>query len=155
MSLVSCQEAKKIQLKPTDILVEASVKKLDGVTNTCIVTTENDKSGLLNTTGNFTGAVYFRLNQVDKNMEERVYHKPLSEDACEALVLGGGKIEIFASAEDAIKRDEQLATYDSKMDVGYHSVRDTIVIRFSRELSLIQQQALEEQFYSIFLETLH
>ena len=55
----------------------------------------------------------------------------------------GGQIEVYATPEDAVKRDTYLAAFDgSAFSSGSHVVIGTCVVRTSNELKASQQNEL-------------
>ena len=57
---------------------------------------------------------------------------------------GGGAIEVYATAEDAEKRRDYLATYDGGIFAsGTHTVVGTVLVRTSNELKASEQQDME------------
>lgn len=138
---------------PKDEDVKNALEKIEGVKSTCIVTEDNDPNGNLNKDGGYTGAVYFRLTQVDENIEKDEYSTPYEEDACQAGTSGGGQIEIYANEEDAKSRNDYLSGFDGTILADFHSIRGTVIIRLSNELTASQQEELEEKIYNILNET--
>jgi len=138
---------------PKDEDVKNAIEKIDGVKSTCVVTEENDPNGSLNKAGSYTGAVYFRLTQVDENIADDEYAIPYEDDACKAGTSGGGQIEIYANEKDAKSRNDYLTSFDGTIFADFHNVRGTVIIRLSNQLSASQQNELEEKIYNILNET--
>ena len=149
---------------PTDKEIESVIKNLKGVTSTCLVTEDNDPNGNLNKQGGYTGAVYFRLEQVDKkekaddikefgedfvNSENWESYYEQFSDACDAGTDGGGQIEIYPNKSTAEKRDAYLSNLDGFLSGGSHTVAGTLVIRISHELSSSQQKALTTEIINM------
>lgn len=151
--LSGCGDSKKDLLNnPADKEVKTTIEKLDGVKSTCIVTENNDPNGKLNKDGGYTGAVYFRLKQVDDQLEKKGHATPYGDDACEVGTIGGGQIEIYANEKDANKRNEYLSNFDGSVVGDFHSMKGTLVIRLSDELTTTQQKKLEEQIIKLLSE---
>ena len=140
-------------LKDTD--VEKIILNLEGAYSPCLVTENNDPNGKLNKKGGYTGAVYFRLKQVDQKVESDAtkefgedfvnseYWSNIYDDynnSCEAGTSGGGQIEIYSNVSDAQKRNEYLSKLDGFLSGGYHIVNKNLVIRISDELTANQQK---------------
>ena len=106
------------------------------------VTEDNDPNGQLNKPGGYTATVYFESSNVDQN---EVYGTDLIEKGTDA----GGAIEVYATEEDAHKRNDYLATFDGTvLASGSHRVVGTVVIRTSDELTASKQKALEAKIIS-------
>ena len=66
---------------------------------------------------------------------------------------GGGAVEVFATEEDARRRDEYLAILDGGLLAsGSHAVYGTCVVRTSDLLAASQQKALEERVAASLVE---
>ena len=84
---------------------------------------------------------------------EAVLEEQEKYDVIAAGTAGGGAVEIFATVEEAEKRDEYLAYFaGSVMDPGAHAVEGTCVIRASRYLEADQQEALIETVRAALLK---
>jgi hypothetical protein len=116
-------------------LVEEAIKSIENIVSIEIVTEDNDPNGQLGKQGGYTGALFFRYSLVTGVTEE---------SAIEAGTDGGGAIEVYASVDDAQKRNEYLSVFDGTVfSSGSHTVLGTLVIRTSNELTASQQQTLE------------
>ena len=105
-------------------------------------TEDNDPNGQLHKAGGYTSAVYFSHENVDQGS---VYGSSLIDKGTDA----GGQIEVYATPEDAAKRDTYLAAFDgSVLSSGSHTVIGTCVIRTSNELKASQQSELEANIIS-------
>ena len=146
------------KLKDSDI--KKIIKNLDGAYSICVVTEDNDPNGNLNKQGGYTGAVYFRLKQVDKKLKNEAIKNFGEEfvengdwennyDSCEAGTSAGGQIEIYPNKSDANKRNEYLSTLDGFLSGGYHVVKDTLVIRVSDELTSTQQKEIANEIIEL------
>lgn len=153
VALSGCGDTKKDLLaNPADKDVKAAIEKLDGVKSTCMVTEDNDPNGKLNKDGGYTGAVYFRLKQVDDQLAKEKYSSPYGDDACDVGTIGGGQIEIYANEKDANKRNDYLSSFDGSVVGDFHSVKGTLVIRLSDDLTASQQKDLEKQIIELMSE---
>lgn len=139
----------KLTNNPKDTDIDAIIKQLDGVKTTCLVTEKNDPNGKLNKQGGYTGAVYFRLSQVDEALKKEEFYEPLTDDACNEGTDGGGQIEIYANKSDASKRNDYLSTLDGFLSGGYHTQEGTLIIRISNNLSASQQKELTAKIISL------
>lgn len=159
MILTGCEQ--NLLNNPKDSDVKAALKKINGVKSICMVTENNDPNGKLNKDGGYTGAVYFRLSQVDENLKNKATNEYSEEymkenyigyyeemkDACEAGTDGGGQIEIYKNKKDAKKRDKYLSSLDGTVVSSFHEVKGTLVIRLSDELTNSQQKGIAETIY--------
>lgn len=125
---------------PKDEDVNNALKEIEGVTKTCMITEENDPNGNLNKKGGYTGAIYFRLSQVDDAIKEEEYSTPLGNDACEVGTTGGGQIEIYANKKDAEARLKYLDALNHIGGIEYQTTEGTLVIRISEKLTSKQQK---------------
>lgn len=149
---------------PKDSEIEKVIKKLNGAYSICKVTEDNDPNENLNKKGGYTGAVYFRLKQVDDAIKEediKDYGEDFVnsdewenfydeyKDACDAGTSAGGQIEIYKNKSDANKRDEYLGSLDGFLSGGYHVVEDTLVIRISDDLNATEQKEIAQQIIDL------
>ena len=149
---------------PKDTDIKNVLKKLDGAYSFCMATEDNDPNGNLNKQGGYTGAVYFRLKQVDDKIkkddikdygEEFVNSDDWSnrydeyDNSCEAGTSSGGQIEIYPNESDAKKRDKYLSGLDGFLSGGYHTVEGTLVIRVSDELTSSQQKKIANEIIEL------
>ncbi|MEG0799163.1 MAG: hypothetical protein RSG51_01930 [Bacilli bacterium] len=145
------QKMENLLNNPKDTSVKTAIEKVEGVKSICLVTENNDPNGQLNKDGGYTGAVFFRLTQVDEIIAKED-GTPYGSDSCEVGTTGGGQIEIYANEKDAKKRNEYLATSDGTFLASFHSVRGTLVIRLSDDLTATQQKAIEEKIFNVLNE---
>ena len=93
---------------------------------------------MLNKPGGYTSTVYFAYNKV-----EDPYHV-LDGTIVDNGTSGGGGIEVYATEEDALKREEYLASFDGSVLASCsHTVVGTVLVRTSDELTASQQKELE------------
>lgn len=131
---------KKMELvtQPTDSYVVKALKSCKHVVNVKAATEKNDPNGNLNKAGGYTAAVYFSSDWVDQSSVD-------GKDVIEKGTDCGGQVEVYATAEDAQKRSDYLATYDGTIFAsGSHAVYGTCLIRTSDELTATQQKKLEK-----------
>ncbi|MBR2741996.1 MAG: hypothetical protein IKD89_00210 [Clostridia bacterium] len=99
-------------------------------------TEDHDPNGNLHKQGGYTAQVYFSSPLVD--------HTYLDNDIIEAGTTGGGSVEVYSTAEEAISREMYLATFDGTVFAsGSHKVIGTCLIRTSDSLTATQQKEME------------
>lgn len=121
------------------------VERLTGLPNIAgieAVAEGNDPNNKLGKQGGYTASVVFRSDLVP---ESELYltgeYTPIVDAGCD----GGGTVEVFATVEDAEKRNTYLAGFDgSFLSPGSHVVCGTCVVRISYHLSASQQQAMQQ-----------
>lgn len=124
---------------PTEEFVIQRLQTIDEIKDVRAVTEDNDPNGNLNKAGGYTATVYFESSNVNQS---NVYGKDLIDKGTDA----GGAIEVYANEEDAIKRNDYLASFDGGiLASGSHKVVGTVLIRTSNELTASNQKALEEK----------
>ena len=129
-------------INPSEAFVIQRLYTVDEIKYVKAVTEDNDPNGQLNKPGGYTATVYFESSNVDQN---EVYGADLIEKGTDA----GGAIEVYATEEDAHKRNNYLATFDGTvLASGSHIVVGTVVIRTSNELTASKQKALEAKIIS-------
>ncbi len=134
-SNVSEDTEDNLTINPEIGLVKEAIESIENILSIEIVTEDNDPNGQLGKQGGYTGALFFRYSLVSGETEE---------SAIEAGTDGGGSIEVYATVEDAERRNEYLSNFDGTVfSSGSHSVLGTVVIRTSNKLTASQQQALE------------
>lgn len=124
---------------PSEDFVIQRLKTVDEIADVRAVTEDNDPNGQLNKPGGYTATVYFESKNVNQS---NVYGTDLIDKGTDA----GGAIEVYSTEEDAIKRNDYLATFDGGiLASGSHRVVGTILVRTSNELTASKQKALEEK----------
>ncbi|WP_211751793.1 EbhA [Paenibacillus dakarensis] len=122
---------------PTEAYVIQRLKKVKNVADISAVTEENDPNGQLHKPGGYTSQVYFSSNLVNQS---EVYGTTIIDKGTDA----GGSIEVYATAEEANKRKDYLASFDGGLFAsGSHTVVGTVLVRTSNELTASQQKKLE------------
>lgn len=123
--------------------VKSAIAGVDGISDIESVTENHDPNGNLGKQGGYTGCLYFRYSLVDQSQ----LYVADGEDASSSIDIGtdaGGCIEIYATAKDAERRNDYLASFDGgALSSGSHKVLGTLVIRTSDELNASQQKMLE------------
>lgn len=137
----SIQQLKQVTAPEESFVIER-IKDIDTVTGVEAVTEDNDPNGDLGKSGGYTAAIYFSSNQVSPaDLYLTGEFTPIVDAGCD----GGGAVEVYATVEDAEKRNDYLASFDGGiLSSGSHSVLGTCVIRTSTYLKASQQQALEQ-----------
>ena len=121
------------------------IERLTGLPNVIgveAVAEGNDPNGNLGKQGGYTASVIFRSDLVP---ESELYlsgeYTPIVDAGCD----GGGTIEVFATVEDAEKREAYLAGFDGTfLNVGSHAVFGTCVVRTSSFLTASQQRGMQQ-----------
>lgn len=126
------------------------IQRLKGIPNISgyqAVTEDHDPNGNLNKQGGYTSTVYFSTPLIDQSS---VYGNDIVDKGTEC----GGAIEVYASEEDAEKRDSYLASFDGAgmLNSGSHKVLGTIVIRTSTKLTATQQNEFTNNITNKLLE---
>ena len=121
---------------PDESYVITCLGRVPGVIDIAAATEDNDPNGQLHKAGGYTAAVYFSHENVNQSS---VYGTSLIDKGTAA----GGQVEVYATPEDAAKRDTYLASFDGTVfSSGSHIVIGTCVIRTSDELNASQQNEL-------------
>ncbi len=128
---------------PSEAFVIGRITGLPNITGAEAVTESNDPNGKLGKAGGYTATVYFSSDLVDQSSVT------LSQ-GCTGIVAagtdGGGAVEVYATVEDAEKRNTYLAAFDgSILASGSHEVLGTCLLRTSDKLAASQQQALTQE----------
>ncbi|HIT44538.1 MAG TPA: hypothetical protein IAC28_00395 [Candidatus Aphodovivens excrementavium] len=130
-------EQMKLVTNPSETFVIERLQTVEGVGDISAVTEDNDPNGQLGKGGGYTATVYFSSPLVDQSL---VYGDTIIEKGTD----GGGAIEVYATVEDANKRNDYLAGYDGGiLSSGSHTVVGTVLVRTSNELTASQQDQLE------------
>lgn len=130
--------------QPTEAYVIQCLNKISNITGISAITEENDPNNQLNKPGSYTAVVYFADYRID--LDESVYGKTLIEQG----TVAGGCIEVYSCVEDAVKRQNYLATFDGGIFAsGSHTVIGTVLVRVSNELTATQQKELEEKILAV------
>lgn len=129
---------KKLDIKS----IETSLKQISEISDTCIVTEENDPNGQLNKEGGYIEALFFKHTNLETDS---------AKDACQDGTSAGGSIEIYKNANDAEKRNEYLSKFDGSFLSDFHQVDGTIVVRISNGLTASEQKAL----YNEIIDKIH
>ena len=137
---------KQITNPPEAFIIER-IKDIDGITGYAGVTEDNDPNGNLHKPGGYTSTVFFAYDKVEDP------HNVLDGTIIDNGTEGGGSVEVYATEEDAVKREEYLASYDgSILATGSHKVVGTILVRTSNELTASQQKELESKIVANLTE---
>lgn len=128
---------------PSEQFVIERLTGLSNITGVEAVTEGNDPNGNLNKDGGYTATVFFSSDLVDAS---ETYAMEGYTGIPAIGTEGGGAVEVYATAEDAEKRNEYLASFDGGIFAsGSHAVVGTCVIRTSDHLTASQQDALEQE----------
>ena len=105
-------------------------------------TEQNDPNGNLHKDGGYTSAVFFSSDLVDQS---QTYASEGYTGIPAIGTDGGGSVEVYATIEDAQKRDTYLGALDGGiLSSGSHTVVGTCVVRVSDLLTASQQKAIEQ-----------
>lgn len=132
---------------PNEDFVIQRLKGIPNISGYQAVTEDYDPNGNLNKQGGYTSTVYFSTPLIDQSS---VYGNDIVDKGTEC----GGAIEVYASEEDAEKRDSYLASFDGAgmLNSGSHKVLGTIVIRTSTKLTATQQNEFTNNITNKLLE---
>ena len=132
---------------PNEDFVIQRLKRIPNISGYQAVTEDHDPNGNLNKQGGYTSTVYFSTPLIDQS---NVYGNDIVDKGTEC----GGAIEVYASEEDAEKRDSYLASFDGAgmLNSGSHKVLGTIVIRTSTKLTATQQNKFTNNITNKLLE---
>ena len=132
---------------PNEDFVIQRLKGIPNISGYRAVTENHDPNGNLNKQGGYTSTVYFSTPLIDQSS---VYGNDIVDKGTEC----GGAIEVYASEEDAEKRDSYLASFDGAgmLNSGSHKVLGTIVIRTSTKLTATQQNEFTNNITNKLLE---
>ena len=132
---------------PNEDFVIQHLKGIPNISGYQAVTEDHDPNGNLNKQGGYTSTVYFSTPLIDQSS---VYGNDIVDKGTEC----GGAIEVYASEEDAEKRDSYLASFDGAgmLNSGSHKVLGTIVIRTSTKLTATQQNEFTNNITNKLLE---
>ncbi len=132
---------------PSEDFVIQRLKEIPNISGYQAVTEDHDPNGNLNKQGGYTSTVYFSTSLIDQSS---VYGNDIVDKGTEC----GGAIEVYASEEDAKKRDSYLAGFDGAgiLNSGSHKVLGTIVIRTSTKLTATQQNEFTDNITNKLLE---
>ena len=132
---------------PNEDFIIQRLKGIPNISGYQAVTEDHDPNGNLNKQGGYTSTVYFSTPLIDQSS---VYGNDIVDKGTEC----GGAIEVYASEEDAEKRDLYLASFDGAgmLNSGSHKVLGTIVIRTSTQLTATQQNEFTNNITNKLLE---
>lgn len=132
---------------PNEDFVIQRLKGIPNISGYQAVTEDHDPNGNLNKQGGYTSTVYFSTPLINQSS---VYGNDIVDKGTEC----GGAIEVYASEEDAEKRDSYLASFDGTgmLNSGSHKVLGTIVIRTSTKLTATQQNKFTNNITNKLLE---
>lgn len=132
---------------PNEDFVIQRLKGIPNISGYQAGTEDHDPNGNLNKQGGYTSTVYFSTPLIDQSS---VYGNDIVDKGTEC----GGAIEVYASEEDAEKRDSYLASFDGAgmLNSGSHKVLGTIVIRTSTKLTATQQNEFTNNITNKLLE---
>lgn len=138
-------EQLKLVTNPSE---EYVLKKLSGIANITAIeaaTEDNDPNGQLHKAGGYTSAVFFESDLVPSDAYI------FGDTTLEKGTDGGGCIEVYATPEDAEKRNTYLASFDGTvLSSGAHTVIGTVVVRVSNEMKASDQNKMTQRIIDAF-----
>lgn len=123
---------------PKEGYVIKCLEEVEHIVGIGAATEDNDPNGKMNKAGGYTAQVYFaddRLSTLGSDQGSSIIEKGTD---------GGGSIEVYTTEEDAIKRNDYLASFDGTIfSGGSHIVIGTVVVRISDDLTATKQKEME------------
>ncbi len=137
VAVENSREQRRLVTAPAEDFILERLGRVGDIDGVAAVTEDNDPNGNLNKPGGYTAQVFFTSPLVDQS---RAYGATVIEKG----TSGGGSIEVYATEEEAEKRNDYLASFDgSILASGTHQVVGTVIVRVSNEMTASQQKALE------------
>lgn len=132
---------------PSGDFIIQRLQGIDGISGCQAVTEDHDPNGNLNKQGGYTATIYFSSPLIN---QEEVYGGDIVDKGTEC----GGAVEVYATKEDAEKRNTYLSSFDGAgaLNSGSHAVLGTIVIRTSTRLTATQQNDLTQRISDKLVE---
>lgn len=128
---------------PSEGYVIQCLGQVENVKDISAVTEDNDPNGNLNKAGGYTAQVFFSSDLID---QDSIYGSTLIDKGTDC----GGSIEVYATVEDAEKREEYLSGFDGGIFAsGSHVVVGTCLVRTSNELTASQQKKMETDIVKV------
>lgn len=144
--LSSVQSMKQVTAPEESFVIER-LKRIDYIVGLAAVTKDHDPNKLLGAEGGYISCLYFSDSRVDKTELNIPAGK---NNVIDIGTVGGGSIEVFSSAEDAISRNEYISSFDgTTLNPGAHTVVGTLVIRISSKLTAEQQEEMTNLIISV------
>lgn len=135
---LSIQQFKQLT-NPSEEFVITRLQTVDEIADVRAVTEDNDPNGQLHKQGGYTATVYFESKNVNQS---DAYGDNLIDKGTDA----GGAVEVYATQEDADKRNTYLSAFDGgALSSGSHKVVGTVIVRTSQLLNASQQKVLEQK----------
>lgn len=135
---------------PSEQFVIERIAGLPTITGVEAATENNDPNGGLGKAGNYTAQVFFSSDLVDPT---NVYADDNYTGIPSLGTDAGGSVEVYASEEDAEKRNEYLTSLDGTiLRVGAHTVVGTCIVRVSDLLTASQQKEVGDSIIQSLIE---
>ncbi len=132
--------------QPPEEWVTERLRTVEGITETGAVTKDRDPNGMLGKDGGYTACVYFTFDGVP---QEEIP----GDDVIAKGTDGGGAVEVYRTAADALARCGYLAQFDNTLlYTGSCAVVGTMVIRTSYALTDEEQLILTDRITRKFTE---
>lgn len=130
---------------PSEAYIIDCLMRISGITGISAATEDNDPNGQLHKAGGYNAQVYFSSELID---QASVIGDTIIEKGTEC----GGSVEVYATVEDAQKRNDYLTTFDgSVVSSGSHAVIGTVIVRTSDKLTASQQKELESNIIAALI----
>lgn len=132
--------------QPPEEWIVQRLGQVEGITETAAVTKDRDPNGMLGKDGGYTACVYFTFDGVP---QEEIP----GDDVIAKGTDGGGAVEVYRTAADALARCGYLAQFDNTLlYTGSCAVVGTMVIRTSYALTDEEQLILTDRITRKFTE---
>lgn len=156
----SLQDSVAKLINPSEEYVIECLQNVEQIETIEAVTEAHDPNGNLGKQGGYTAAIYFTISLIEVIETDYGYAALVNDEKNYISIdengsvnspvdLGtacGGQIEVYATVEDAQKRDRYLSTFDGgPLSNGSHYVYGSMVIRTSDYLWASQQQELTDE----------
>jgi flagellar basal body-associated protein FliL len=129
---------------PTEDFVVSRLTELENVGVVAPATEDNDPNGQLNKPGGYTAAVFFSSPLV---VDEYGFY---TGNPIEDGTSGGGSVEVYENVDNAIRRNDYLASFDGTvLASGSHTVVGTCIVRTSHDMAASKQKALEAEIIEV------
>lgn len=146
-------------INPSEEYVISCLKNVDSIEMIEAATEEHDPNENLHKQGGYTSAVYFTISEIEIKADMQFGgYVAIVNDRTELIILDengrvdspvdlgtkcGGQIEVYATVEEALRRDVYLSGFDgTAFSSGSHIIVGSMIIRTSSLLRASQQQEL-------------
>lgn len=131
---------------PTQDWVLERLNQIENIANIACATEENDPNGHFGKDGGYTAQIYFSSPLLGTETTA-------GDKLIDAGTDAGGSIEVYATVEDAEKRNTYLGSFDGTVfDSGKHVVLGTMVVRVSTKLTASKQEQFVNEIIAAMIE---